>query len=459
MNLHGPVRAAEFEGAAEVVISFDAWPEAKVAPTRHDITVLAPKKGPKRDPVTERLVKTLPHPDRKASISDVRFSPDGKRMMMAGYPSGVVQLWDTANWKETARFDTPSGLRNNWNYANPTPDWKTILVDVKTRKVVREEKDGKVSDRLEINGRIDLYDAVSGKLKDSIVFRDRGPSNVFLLPDGKSAYVNTIGSYTAATSRNQPQAAELVDLASKKSKTLLNTHAYPVFTQDGKTAYLTTYQFQPDGKVNAALVKYDLAAEKALKTLDAPDDKTFFDGVYLSPDGKWLVSSLRRLQPDSKTLVIVAPDTLEEVARVPGPKNADPLAYFAPPLFAADGRTMIGRAGGPLIVWDLVGKKVARTVPLDEIQFGQAALSPDGRHVVVAGFPKLDLKAIRRNPDPEDLPQPRMLIISLANPNRTPQMLMLPSGAVGGLAFHPDGKTLAVGGSGGVHLIDVKRLK
>src|SRR5262245_41436418 len=232
-----------------------------------------------------------------ATVGDIRFSPDGTRLMMAGYPSGVVQLWDTRTWKETARLDTPSGLRSSLRCANPTPDWKTILVDVRTRKLVREEKGGKVNERLQIDGRIDLYDALTGKRRDSVVFRDRGPSQLFVLPGGKAAFVNTEGSFTAATAAKRPASAELVDLTGKTTRRLFDSHAYPVFAPDGKTAYLAKLQYLPKGTVNAALVKYDLTAGKVVKAVDAPDDQTLFDGVYLSPDGKWLVSPHRRLRP------------------------------------------------------------------------------------------------------------------------------------------------------------------
>src|SRR5262245_40076977 len=225
-------------------------------------------------------------------------------MMMAGYPSGVVQIWDTKTWKESARIDTPSGIGSSWLYANPTPDWKTILVDVRTRKLVREEKDGKVSQRMQIDGRIDLYDAATGKHRDSIVLRDRGAMQLLLVPGGKSAFVNTEGSFTAAQSAKRPQFAELVDLASKTTKTLFDVTATPVFAPDGKTAYLARYQYLPGGKVRVELVKYDLASGKELKTLTPPDDQTSFTGVYLSPDGKWLVSTQRKLKPPSQAMVL-----------------------------------------------------------------------------------------------------------------------------------------------------------
>ena len=59
-------------------------------------------------------------------------------------------------------------------------------------------------------------------------------------------------------------------------------------------------------------------------------------------------------------------------------------------------------------------------------------------------------------PDPLDLPQPRVSLIDLAG-NTPVQVLVAPHGYTGGLAFSPNGKTLAFGGAGAVHLFDLKR--
>jgi hypothetical protein len=42
-----------------------------------------------------------------------------------------------------------------------------------------------------------------------------------------------------------------------------------------------------------------------------------------------------------------------------------------------------------------------------------------------------------------------LLVIDLTDPNSKPRVLMLPAGTLGGVAFSPDGKTLAFGGAGG----------
>jgi WD40 repeat protein len=457
VNLHGPVRAAEVEGTARIVISLSAWTEGKVQPSVHEITVRAAKKGRKTEPVTDRLVKTLPHPDRKANIGAVRFSPDGSRFMMTGYPSGVVQLWDARAWKETARLETPSGLRSSWGYALPSPDWKSILVYQMSRKLVREEKDGKVKERLQVDGRIDLYDATTGKRTRSIPLADRGPQELFLVPGGKSVLVNTQWSFSTAVER--PQATELIDLATGTAKKLFDTICQPAFAPDGKTAYFVTTKYKQSGEFENALVKYDLVKGRVLKTKDKKDKETYFARPSLSPDGKYLfviTGRMVKFRTEDSALAVLDSETLAELGRIPGQVKEDSGVTFDEPRFTPDGKTLITRCGGPLIVWDLEKRKTVRTVPVGDLPIGRLLLGPDGKRAVLAGMPKFDLRrVILSAPDPEDLPQPRLLVIDLADPKSKPQVLMLPAGMLGGAAYSPDGKMVAVGGAGGAHLIDV----
>jgi WD40 repeat protein len=73
-----------------VTLSFDAWPAGAVAPTTNTVPVLPPKVAVKTEPVSPRLIRTLVHPVRKSSISLLQFSTDGRRLAVAGYPSGVL---------------------------------------------------------------------------------------------------------------------------------------------------------------------------------------------------------------------------------------------------------------------------------------------------------------------------------------------------------------------------------
>src|SRR5205823_827509 len=122
--------------------------------------------------------------------------------------------------------------------------------------------------------------------------------------------------------------------------------------------------------------------------------------------------------------------------------------------FSGDGRTMLAwSVVGPLIEWDLAGKRIARTVSVGDLRISRAALHPDGRQMIVVGTPKFNAQGA--GGDPQDLPQPRVLLIDLADPRSEPEVLVLPNGAVAAAALSPDGNTLAAAGLGGVHVIDV----
>jgi hypothetical protein len=85
-----------------VSISFEAWKEVQVAPTKHVVSVINPKAGIKSEPVSTRWLRTMVHPQRKASVPHVRFLDDGKKLFVAGYPSGVETFAGTVEGRETA---------------------------------------------------------------------------------------------------------------------------------------------------------------------------------------------------------------------------------------------------------------------------------------------------------------------------------------------------------------------
>jgi WD40 repeat protein len=397
----------------------------------------------------------LPHADRQSNVGVIRFSPDGTRLMMCGYPSGIVQVWDTRTWKETSRIDTPSGLRSSWDYALPTPDWKSVVGYVMSRKLVREEKDGKVKDRVQVDGRLDLYDTASGKRTRSIPLADRGPQQAFIVPGGKAVLLQTMGSFAAGPDR--PVATELVDLTSGTVKKLFDSQSQPAFASDGKTAYFAITRYRQGGEFENSLVKYDLVGNRVLKTKEKKDKQTYFASPALSPDGKHLFVNTGRqvkLRSESLALAVLDSETFAEVARIPCEGKVDNSTMFDKPLFTPDGQTMITRCNGRLIVWDMTANRVVRSIDTEDFYVGRSLVSPDGKTVVVAGIPKFDARRLGRSADADDLPQPRLLLIDLADPNSKPQVLMLPNGMLGGAAFSRDGKTLAVGGAGGIHLID-----
>src|SRR5438270_13044567 len=91
---------------AQVTVAFDAWKAGHVAPTVHEVRVLAPKAGPKLEPVSARLKQELIHPNRSSVLRGIRFSPDGKLLIAGDYPGGVVVVWDVATGKQHTIIET-----------------------------------------------------------------------------------------------------------------------------------------------------------------------------------------------------------------------------------------------------------------------------------------------------------------------------------------------------------------
>ena len=85
---------------------------------------------------------------------------------------------------------------------------------------------------------------------------------------------------------------------------------------------------------------------------------------------------------------------------------------------------------------------------------GTPAFSKDGRRLAV-----LVQDEIRVSPGdkvgPLDRPQPRVYLFDLTKPKSPPEEIVCPHGNMGRLAFSADGKTLAFGSTGAVHLFDV----
>ena len=127
-------------------------------------TVAAPKIAVKTEPVSRRLVRSLPHPERAASLPTVAFTPDG-RLVVAGYPSGVVQVLDPVAGKERRTIETPRGYRGSFNYLQLSKDMSTLFVALDDSKFEPVRDGEKKTYFRRYTGETLLYDLRTGAQK------------------------------------------------------------------------------------------------------------------------------------------------------------------------------------------------------------------------------------------------------------------------------------------------------
>ncbi len=388
------------------------------------------------------------------SFWTVQFSLDGQRLFTAGYPSGIVQIWDAASRKELRRIDTPPGLRGSANYALLTPDWKTLYVPVEKRTVKTLERDGKRLYRIEESGAVRVWDVDSGKEQSPLrPAEGTAPVHATLAPAGRLLVCVERPDYESINPRTEDMTV-VWNLATRKKRKLCDDYASPSFAPDGKTVVVSQQDYEAK---SSAVRVLDLATGKELAKLDCPDKDRHFWVGSVSSDGAMVAVSLggKKAAP----LEVWFLDARKLTARGKLVGKGDPESYgWAGGRFTPDGKRYVALDGaGNALVWDAAGQRLEHTLALDGQAAWHLAFSPDGKTLAVGWAPKADVDGEdAREPDPRDLPQPRVSLVELSGES-PPRVLVAPHGYVGGLAFSRDGKTLAFGGAGAVHLFDLTK--
>jgi WD40 repeat protein len=458
VNLHGPVRVADAvsSGTATITLSFDAWKEVRVAATTHSVTVLPPKPAPKTEPVAPNLVATLVHPEKKASTGQLEFSKDGKRLFVSGYPSGVVQIWEVASRKELRRFETPPGTRGTSHYAILAPDWKRLYVPVDERTVQNIELDGKRHRRFDRSGDIRVWDVESGK-EGAQLRSTRGASVLYAYSAPGGRFLVAIEADGYDTSHEAPEPRAVVwDLVTGSKRILGEGFYQPSFSPDGKTVAVVREEYVAGKHTNSRVCVLDFTTGKERASLNWPEKERWFSIGPISPDGKVVAVYVGGKMGAPLEIWFRDAKTLADRGRLTGKGDPERAGWGGPGQFTSDSRCFVSTdLEGNVLVWDVRGQKLERSIPLGGgTSCGRFALNPDGNTVAVAWMPKSDTRP-GDEPDPQDLPQPRISLIDLAG-NAPPRILIAPHGYAGTVAFSPDGKTLAFGSSGAVHLFDLR---
>ncbi len=432
-------------GQAKVKLSLD-WKGC--ASTTHTLRVINGAGGQPL-PVSSRLIRSLPYPDRKTGVACVCFTPKGTLFVAGGYPRSMVQLWDVATGKELRRIEGASSYSSNEHPRTPA-DFSILYVPVQRVTVHHTPSDPKTRFTVEIDGQILVWDLDAGTQRPAIKPPPGyGVAAVQVSPDGKRLLTVERSGY-AAGSASPPDRIRLYDAASQRSWDLGEGSGRAAVPPDSRRIYLTRTMSFPTQ--NSSLVVFD-SDGKQLATL-AQIKGAFFGWPVLSPDGKRLaVSAGKAVKDQPATLKVFDTATGKEVAAFPSVGNF----IFNKPTFSPDGRFLAATDNNEQVtIWDVAKKTIVRKQRFEgRGMVSTPAFSPDGTRLAVPAWVKTE-NARALDSDPLDFPQPRVYLLDLTREG-APEEIVCPHGWPGGVAFSTDGKMLAAGGAGAVHLFDVSR--
>ena len=438
-------------GLATVTLSYPAWAAGKVAPSQFNV-LLRPAPATKSEAVSAKLVRTLPHPDRAAAVSHVAVSADGTRVFGAGYPSGILQVWDAATGAEVQTIRTPPGYRGSDRYARLTADWSRVLVPQDNRTVVREEAAGTRAMRAEFAGEVRVYDLLTGKLARTVATPGRGPLAAVPSPDGSRLVTLERPGHPLGGKWAPGDRTVFRDLAAGTAVELLKGYGDAAFSPAGDRLAVASMPLQDDEPKRAAVVLFDAATGATVRTLhDAPGGQAW--APTFSPDGRRLLAGVDTGEkPGGRSLRVWDAATGAEVVRLLPPHPSPVLI----PRFTPDGAGVLAQTyGRHTFVWDLAaGAPPVVADAGDGAMTRAAAVSPDRRTQAVAAMPKPD-PSLGNTPDPQDMGQPWVDLYDLPAGTRR-ERLVGPHGYITSVAFAPDGRTLFAGANGGVLVFAVR---
>jgi WD40 repeat protein len=416
------------------------------------------KKLAKDEPVSSTLIATIPHPVKTANVMKVIFSPDGSRLFTAGYPSGIVQIWDVASCREIRRIETPPGYRGSANYAWPTPDWGKLYVPVEKRRPTRIDRDGRQVLQIEQFGQVKVWDMTTGQEQSSLTLTPSSSTSPFFakLSEGGRVLLTLEQPGTLLSNPMPKQLLVAWNLPKQSWRALLCT-AENGFTiaPDEKTVIVGT-----DGSNSEqppAIQVLELRTGKVLASVPFKPKGSSFTVGSISPDGANVVIYVAGDNAETSEIWFLDALTLAPRGRMTGKNKPDRRGWNGSGSFNRDcSRFGVADASGKLMVWNVAKQEIEATLASGG-ESRSPIFSPDGSLLAAAWMPPVGPGVdLGEDPDPRDLPQPRVTVFDLSG-KAPPRVLIAPHGYVGGLAFSPDSKTLAFGSCGAVHLFDLAR--
>jgi WD40 repeat protein len=429
-------------------VSLVAWKQGNVAPTKCSAVVTQSKYSFASLPVSSRLLRSLPHPDRKAALPIVTFDATG-RLIVCGYPSGVVQMLDPATGKELRTIETPRGYHGSFNYVQLSQDKSTLFVALDDSRFEPIREGEKKTYFRRYSGEVRVYDMGTGKLV-KVLKTDppRGVSSLAVSPDA-SKVASMEHSSGKTEDFEKLRAIYLWDVRTGKAIKLRDGYADLRFVPDGRLLFVTVNA--RDGK-SGVVHLYSVATGKEIAHLENNEHQ--WGSFVFSPDSKRVALSL--IDPKTMKPSVRLYDLPGLTAKADLSADLPTGVSFSHLTFTPDGSRLVAVAKSTVYLWDLAGRAAPKTWRLDTPgRVHRLALAPDGRRLAAATwFMPPELQNARDEVlTPADLPQPKVHVIDFDR--EKPETIVCPQGWWGQPAFSPDGKLLAVGGAGATHVLDV----
>jgi WD40 repeat protein/tRNA A-37 threonylcarbamoyl transferase component Bud32 len=349
-------------------------------------------------------------------ITKIAFSPDGKRLVSSSYDQ-TVRLWDVASGKE---ITTLVGHESQVMGVVFTPDGQRIVsapivggirvwdIGVEKegtilaghREIVRSvvySKDGQRLVSASDDGTIKIWDVSMAREVRTLRGHEGRVWKVAISPDGKHII-----------SGSSDKTIRIWDADSGQTVRIINAHDREVYSvaisPDGKSII--------SGSVKSVKV-WDMLTGEELMAFPGHEDAVHY--LAFSPNGRRIASA------DFKTIRIWDASSGKQVMTIDGHKWLISTILFTP-----DGdRIITGAYDGTIKVWDsATGDQLMTLLGHKENHIESLAISPDGKRIVSGSFASTKLwDAV------------------------TGAELMTISDEYGamGLAFSPDGKTIAGG--------------
>jgi WD40 repeat protein len=398
-------------------------------------------------------------------VFSVAFSPDGKLLASGGAKDGFIFLWDVASGRKVREL---TGHSTDHAYLTFSPDGRTIAAggqdgtvnrwDVDTGqqqeawrchapavkvRPVAYSPDGRLLASGGTDGTVPLLDAATGQRRQPFQCR-AFVTNLAFSPDGR-----TLAAVTEAPLRLtiNPETRALVQVKENATLHLWDLETKAERVSPGHTDHILGLSFHPGGKL-VATASFDgtvrlWGAAPESQAVRVFDFRSAGQArcVAFTPEGRYLAAGLA----NGTIALLRVPASPPAYVPAPAPKLPTPDDLARRPAFADALKRedipepLLKKAGGDKALAELVAI-FGEAQPVPPCHLYTVAFSPDGKKLAFGGTGN----AVR------------LIDLEAKPPREQTWNQRGPESHVASLAFSPDGKLLACAkGNGSIRMWDV----